>query len=61
VGRGNRYGHPAPETLERLGLKHAAVWRTDLDGTITVVTDGQRMEVRTRRRKASFDLTSTAP
>ncbi len=35
VGR-NRYGHPAPETLARLKEAGADIYRTDLDGTITV-------------------------
>jgi beta-lactamase superfamily II metal-dependent hydrolase len=39
VGAGNEYGHPHTETLERLG-KASKVYRTDLDGTITITTDG---------------------
>jgi len=34
VGKDNLYGHPAPETLER--LKRCEVHRTDLEGTISV-------------------------
>lgn len=34
VGRDNRYGHPAPNVLERLAEIGCRVWRTDLDGTI---------------------------
>ncbi len=30
----NSYGHPAPETLQRLSEHQCAVYRTDLDGTI---------------------------
>lgn len=30
----NSYGHPAPETLQRLSEHRCAVYRTDLDGTI---------------------------
>lgn len=32
----NTYGHPAPETLDRLEQAGCTVWRTDLQGTITV-------------------------
>ena len=32
----NSYGHPAPETLDRLEQAGCAVWRTDLQGTVTV-------------------------
>jgi competence protein ComEC len=55
LGR-NDYGHPAPATLERLGAHGVAVRRTDLEGTITVVTDGQRMTVRSRAGAASYDV-----
>lgn len=34
VGADNPYGHPAPETLERLAAAGAAVYRTDQLGTI---------------------------
>ena len=32
----NSYGHPADSTLDRLEQAGCAVWRTDLQGTITV-------------------------
>jgi competence protein ComEC len=47
VGRGNPYGHPAPWVLGRLHDAGAEVFRTDLDGQIDVVTDGERIEVST--------------
>ena len=34
VGADNDYGHPAWETLERLGLFGCSVYRTDVEGTI---------------------------
>lgn len=36
VGRNNPYGHPAPETLRRLGEAGAEVYRTDRDGTVRI-------------------------
>jgi competence protein ComEC len=36
AGRGNRYGHPAPEVLARLDEVGAAVWRTDVSGPVVV-------------------------
>jgi competence protein ComEC len=48
-GAGNRYGHPHPETTARLSRHGISVWRTDEDGTITVITDGTTMHVRGRR------------
>ena len=32
----NSYGHPAPETLERLAAAGCAVYRTDWSGTVTI-------------------------
>jgi competence protein ComEC len=43
VGRGNPYGHPAPWAMGRLHDAGAEVFRTDLDGQIDVVTDGERV------------------
>jgi competence protein ComEC len=36
LGRGNRYGHPHGEVLERLEGSGTTVYRTDLDGTVRV-------------------------
>jgi competence protein ComEC len=46
-GRGNSFGHPAPDVLARLESIGARVYRTDLDGQITVTTDGKDVQVRT--------------
>lgn len=40
VGRGNRFGHPAGSTLQRLHAAGAEVLRTDEIGAIFLVTDG---------------------
>ncbi len=50
AGKRNRYGHPAPEVLARLGRSGARVLRTDLHGTASVVArpDGSA-SVRTQR------------
>ncbi|MDP2660815.1 MAG: MBL fold metallo-hydrolase [Dehalococcoidia bacterium] len=45
TGKNNPYGHPAPETLARLA--GAQVYRTDLDGTVEIETDGQKYSVKT--------------
>jgi competence protein ComEC len=47
AGRGNTFGHPAPEVLSRLEAVGARVLRTDLHGQITVETDGAEMRVKT--------------
>jgi competence protein ComEC len=46
-GRGNRFGHPAPEVIARLGAAGVRVYRTDRDGQITFATDGKSVDVRT--------------
>jgi competence protein ComEC len=38
-GRRNRYGHPAPETVERMRADGIGVARTDEDGTVLVRVD----------------------
>lgn len=40
-GADNEYGHPHSETLEKLDSLGCTVLRTDLNGDITVSTDGQ--------------------
>jgi len=47
VGQDNRLGHPAPEVLARLAAY--AVIRTDERGSVEVITDGQRLWVKTQR------------
>jgi competence protein ComEC len=47
VGEDNRFGHPAPETLER--LSEIPSYRTDDDGDITISTDGTNVWVDTQR------------
>lgn len=44
-GRGNRFGHPAPEVLERLTAAGAETHRTDTGGAITMTTDGSTVRV----------------
>ena len=43
AGFENSFGHPNPEVVTRLGERHAAVLRTDLDGLVTVRTDGSHL------------------
>ena len=52
-GRGNTFGHPAPEVLRRLESIGAAIYRTDLDGQVTIETEGQGVSVRTYVPRAS--------
>ena len=52
AGAGNEYGHPAATTVQRLARAGATVYRTDLDGDVTVETDGASIRVRTSRPHA---------
>jgi competence protein ComEC len=40
AGAANPYGHPSPRTVARLEQAGARLFRTDLDGTVTVSTNG---------------------
>ncbi len=45
VGRDNRYGHPSPEALSRLGPA-TRIWRTDHEGALLLTTAGRTYELR---------------
>ena len=49
AGFENSYGHPNGEVLDRLAAHHAAVFRTDQDGLVSIRTDGRRLFVETWR------------
>ena len=44
VGRRNRFGHPAPETLERLAAIDN-LHRTDLSGALVLASDGRNWRI----------------
>ena len=46
VGKDNDNGHPHRKTLDRLARIGATVLRTDLLGTIVMVSDGEKIQVR---------------
>ncbi len=49
VGAENKFGHPAPTTLAKLEKHGVAVLRTDQNGTVEVVSDGERYWLKTER------------
>jgi competence protein ComEC len=59
-GRGNRFGHPAPEVLERLEQAGVRVYRTDRDGQIVITSDGAGTNVRTYVRREEDAATKNA-
>jgi competence protein ComEC len=48
AGEDNRFGHPAPETLERLDGR--PLFRTDLHGDVQITTDGRKLWIKTQRQ-----------
>lgn len=52
AGAGNSYGHPARPALARLAHSGATVYRTDVDGTVSIETDGTTISVRTAAGRA---------
>jgi len=51
VGANNRFGHPTPEVMERLENRIGSenIYRTDEQGTIEFITDGERLWVRVEK------------
>lgn len=47
VGSGNSYGHPSIEVIKRLG--NSKIYRTDLNGTIVISTDGDELSVKSKK------------
>ncbi|MGN1329275.1 MAG: ComEC/Rec2 family competence protein [Eubacterium sp.] len=47
-GEDNKYGHPHNETVTRLEEKGVDIYRTDLNGNITFVTDGMGIDLATQ-------------
>ena len=45
AGRDNDHGHPAPETLVRLGLAGTRILRTDLVPAVQITLDGTEARV----------------
>jgi beta-lactamase superfamily II metal-dependent hydrolase len=49
AGEDNRYGHPHKETIEALQQIGAEIYGTDINGTISVMTDGKVYNVKTEK------------
>ena len=47
AGEDNPYGHPHDEVLQRLRFRAVEIYRTDLDGTVEVRTDGAEFTIAT--------------
>ena len=60
-GVNNKYGHPPEETLSILRDAGVDVYRTDLQGTITIGSDGQNYTVGTEHFAEDAQLNPTDP
>ena len=60
VGRGNTFGHPAPEVLDTYRQLGAQIFRTDQDGAVTVDTDGHSLGHHDVHRPAGVHSTDAA-
>lgn len=49
VGADNEYGHPHHETLEKLADADVALYRSDLNGSIVIGSDGETLSIATER------------
>ena len=50
VGKDNPYGHPSKRVLASLTRAKITVFRTDLDGTVIIMSDGKNLATRTTRK-----------
>lgn len=56
VGAGNSYGHPTEAVLSRLRDAGVTAFRTDMQGEITAVSDGQMVNFSTAKNAAAETL-----
>lgn len=55
VGADNTYGHPTEAVLSRLRDADVKTYRTDLQGTITAVSDGKKVTFQTERNAEGYE------
>lgn len=58
VGAGNSYGHPTEAVLSRLRDAGVTTFRTDMQGEITAVSDGQTVNFSVAKNAAAETLTN---
>jgi competence protein ComEC len=46
VGAQNSFGHPSMEVLQRVGAAHVMTYRTDTEGALTFLLDGNRVSAK---------------
>lgn len=48
-GKGNQFGHPAKSTLEKYHELNGQIFRTDTNGRVEIITNGNNYQIRTRK------------
>lgn len=61
VGKGNTYGHPTAEVLNRLKAHKVSVFRTDQQGTIIIRTDGTNLYFNVKPATTNVSPTPAKP
>jgi competence protein ComEC len=56
TGASNRYGHPSQDALNRLKAAGVKVYRTDLQGEITITSKGEGYEIKTGKEMKDGDV-----
>lgn len=46
VGKDNDFGHPSLRIVKRLERIRAEIFRTDLNGTIKIISDGEKVRIK---------------
>lgn len=54
--KGNDYGHPHKVTIDKLNAKNINVFRTDLEGTIIAISDGNEITFNTKPVDKTADI-----
>ena len=49
AGKDNKFGHPHAETLLKFEMMDTAVYRTDINGNITIILDGENVRIITEK------------
>lgn len=59
VGEGNSYGHPTEDVLSRLRDADVEVYRTDMQGTVVCVSDGEKVFFEPAKLEDADDVSQT--
>jgi len=54
VGEDNKYGHPCAQSLDILSENKILTLRTDLSGTIKIISDGESVKIKSRENFPDF-------